>query len=92
MSKMMDELHKIREKHHERVGHLPLGERARCFPRTCEKCGHQLVSVAQPAGSPVGETYALVRIVKLEDGEATVKVKAPPCPNCSHEMVFDFEC
>ena len=93
MSKMMDVLHEIRERHHKRVKDLPLREREVLFPRKCKHCGQDLAPAGgRAAGSPPAEGYQALEITGFEDGKATVVIQSPPCPKCARRSIFEIAC
>lgn len=93
MSKMMDELHRIREEHHDKVKGLPLHEREHRFPATCEHCGHRLPPATRSADSPPPrETYTVVKLSESEDGQSCVTIQSPPCSSCSKTTTFRLVC
>lgn len=93
MSRMMDALHELRERHHERVKDLPFHEREIRFPRECEHCGHDLSPATQSSDSlPLAEGYTVLEVTGMEDGKATARIQSPPCPKCSRRSVFELVC
>ncbi|MBI4558148.1 MAG: hypothetical protein HY706_11250 [Candidatus Hydrogenedentes bacterium] len=89
MSKMMAQLHRIREAHHERVKSASLDEPSRGgFPSRCEHCGERSPAITQRANSPAPtDNWTILEILKLENGRARARVQSPLCPNC-HKRTF----
>ena len=93
MSKMLDDLHRIRAEHHERVRNSPLHALVRPFPGHCSHCGHQRPVVAPFTGTPtVNDAYRIVEILSMEGGKATARIESPPCSVCGKTTTFIFEC